>query len=590
MARAFVTADTGTGELPAIVMAYLAGRFPTVARILGLEGRVDAGHPTLVDYGAVPGEDATDALQAAGASGRRVIVSGDWTTSPFTLSVPGTELVADGDASITAAAGSTGHLVTVTADDCGLVGLELDNGGRSSASAVWSTATRTKVKRCTVRGQGTTESRCVVMQGGSDGLVERSRVFGIIRATNHDRVTVDRSWVYSPEHGGDGMGVAVQATTLATNHSHGATITDNYFQVDSRDFAVSPISRDGAERPRGTLIEGNTFDILAADAYGAVSVDNCVGGKVADNIVRLGPAGGWSAGIEVVISEGVNVTDNDVDCGGRESGAIVLNRSSGCHVADNHLRNLVNDVNAALITLTVPHAQTNVPQATLLLERNTIQDNYLDLAGAAGRGVYFYAGTFTGDESLSIRGNSVIGNTIMGGSPDHTATATGVWMDGTAAHAIVGTVIAGNRFLDILGAVGGKYDQDTRVVDNTTNNVDEGFRTGWGSEALAGDGIILEGNSWQVTNDDPNNGGRGVHFTGERTIITDPTSAFFPGWVCTAGGRPGTWVALPRYRRSGTSAERPQAWTVGAGHPYWNSELGVYQVSDGTGWVTLATA
>lgn len=501
------------------------------------------------NFGSGLGLSSAITLQAYGAKGDGVANDTAAVTAAFQAAastfssvyvLPGTYMVDNivipvGVASIIATPGAifkrraTGTLMTVNSPGMRIDNLTIDGngasfGGGSCVLFIGTNVTDVLLDRCIVTGADATVKNAILTSGNAHRFtVRNSTIYGNVIPQNSDNCQIDNCNFLTPPVAGALYGVGVWAVTSPGNHANGTRITKNYFEIPDAMFAVVPLSRNGADPPKGTVIANNTMVSFGASSFGGISVDTCADCVVDGNSFRVASGSPTTAALEIVGSANVTATGNDFDGGGVMDQVISLNNSSNCTITGNSLRS-PNSVGVAggLIHFFAPSAGKHC-------YRNVIADNeFVNPAGGGGMVVLAPNNATATVEETSITGNEFYGN----------ASSRGIVLDGTVGvGAIARTTIRGNQFVTMSQAIRFFNDTDTVVSDNRfATDITTRFSQGGGSLNTQ-----IKNNDFQTASAAPTTQS---HFAGTIVWNSNPAVGQPIGWICTVTGTPGTWVAM----------------------------------------------
>lgn len=451
---------------------------------------------------------------------------------------PGTYLVdnltaAAGVAAIIAAPGATfkkraaGTMLSIASVGCLIDGLKIDGNGANFAGIplqIFSATTDVVISKCTLVGAPTTEPYVIQTNGTCHRLtIKNCRIDGGVLVQQSDAALIDGNRFLAPTTGF--FGVNIQSTNPAAGqHSNGARIVNNYFEIPAGMFAIVPSSRNGAEMPKGTVIANNAM-VAVGDCFGGISVDTCADCSVVGNTFRVFSGTPNTGALEIAASTNVTATGNDFDGGGVMNTLVAVNNSSDCTIAGNTFRNPSTTGNTVTLLKFIANS------AAQHCSRNIVANNkFYNPSGGNGMIGLGPAGNATAfiDETL-ITGNSFFGN----------ASSRGIILDGTAAvGSILRTSITNNHFVTLAQGIRFFQDDQTTISNNRwATDITVRFSQGGGST-----NVKVEGNDWQMATVVPSTHS---HFAGERVFHSVPSVGQPVGWICTATGTPGTWVAMP---------------------------------------------
>jgi hypothetical protein len=456
--------------------------------------------------------------------------AGTFLVNNLTVSVAGLHIVGSGRRASIIRRNATGVLFQVNAADVTIEGLRFDGQGSTYGGGqmllATSAATDLVVDSCTVEGASASSPHAVTASGNGF-VIRNSRIYGDVQILNTDNCRIDGNRFYPPTVAAAAFGATVAALTPSTGTADNCRVVNNYFEIPTDRFAISPISRNGAIQPRGTIIANNVM-IAVGNAYGGISIDTCNGGSITGNVFRIASGVPTIAPLEIVATDRVTATGNYFDCGAvLEGPAISVNAANDCTISGNVVLSgtLTNSEN--VISLIAPTGKSS--SRNVVIGNKVITTSSTDAYGIG----------------LSCQGTGVIASTIISGNHINNSgsDARGIRLAaGSSGGSITNTLIDGNIIEN--GTFGFYFNNDvgTALVNNrTVGTVTTRIGVSTGG-ATGGTNIQLSGNSWQTATAAPTTQ---YHFAGERVTNSAPAVGSPQGWVCTASGTPGTWVAMP---------------------------------------------
>jgi hypothetical protein len=365
-----------------------------------------------------------------------------------------------------------------------------------------------------------------VTASGDGFAIRNSRIYGDVQITNANNGMIDGNRFYPPSVTAAAFGVTVAALIPSTGTADNCRVVNNYFEIPTDRFAISPLSRNGAVRPRGTIIANNVM-IAVGNSYGGISIDTCNGGSITGNVFRIASGVPKIAPLEIVATDRVTATGNFLDCGAVLDGpAISANTANDCTISGNVVLSGTLTGSENVISIIAPAGTSS--------SRNVV----------TGNKVITTSSTDAYGIGLSCLGDGVIASTIISGNHINNSgsDARGIRLAaGSSGGSITNTLIDGNIIEN--GTFGFYFNNDvgTALVNNrTVGTVTTRIGVSTGG-ATGGTNIQLSGNSWQTATAAPTTQ---YHFAGERVTNAAPAVGSPQGWVCTASGTPGTWVAM----------------------------------------------
>jgi len=543
--RMYVDMHLGGVDDPALSIAELrymggggvnASRSASSSGTAALGSKVDKGSlvVNVKEYGAT-GDGMTDDTAAIVAADAAAAARGAGLFFP-----PGTYM-AGNLAATSSWAGATRTLTTIkrnangdlitAAADRSIISMTIDgNGGAFTGRCVLINGTpNVTISDCNILGA--TAHAVNFRNGAHSGKVLHCRVEGDVYVTDSNLALIDGCQFYAGAHAPPAQyGVGVAALIPGAGTADGARIVNNYFEISTMAFGVSPMMRNAAKRPVGTVIANNVFKAVGT-CYGGISVDMCDVTTISGNAFISAGADCTIAHLEVVSSNRTAVTGNSFDGGNAVACLVSIDSSSDNTFVGNVLSNPAAAPEMLDSTLVV-QAQTAGAHA----DRNVIANNVFG-SGSTCRGIYVVSKNI----GASANGTIVTGNTFNG--PVRAVQLLG---GQSGADLLTGTTIRGNTVsggATHLVYLGG--DSGTLIAGNT----DLGATT---RIAVAGAGTTApraEGNSWQnapaapttqyhVINEVCTNSAPPVEAgtVGSKYVVT--------GWVCTAAGTPGMWLPM----------------------------------------------
>jgi hypothetical protein len=494
------------------------------------------GYVNIKNYGAI-GDGVTDdsaAINTALANNRDVFFPrGTYMVSGLTVSLANARLKGDNGAILKKRANGELVEIATTATNTIIDGIILDGNSPFTGVCIRNRATGVTVQFCYAKNAVSGDATIHGSQGQSANMTIRyCTIEGSARAENADNFTVDNCRILPSQVAGQGAGLGVWSVTSAGSHADNARFTNNRIDVALNGFAIVPLSRNGAIKPRNVVVSGNTI-VANQNCYGGISMDSCGSGIVSNNTFFVAGGIPTTGALEVVNSDNIVVTGNHFDSGSVMPTGIVLNNSRGCNVSGNKL----TGVTKFGIWVNAPLAGNNP-------SNNLIANNNIE-----------FPTPFETSTGIVISVNNVtataINNVISDNRINGNNAGRGITLDNAAAadNAISGTVIDNNKIYNTLVGVQGYKDFDSVISRNRTLNVTNKYPIVPANTGLIN--AVVIGNSWQTaTAADQTT--TGWHVLNENLENSAPAVGQPMGWVCTSAGlgigNPrSVWIAKPNY-------------------------------------------